>query len=356
MFLATFKIVFKIALALPISAASSKALPKSSSKASPSASAAAPTTPAHAAVPATTKLKAPAPAPATKAAAPAPTTPAPVATPPAATPPAADAPVPAVAPAPETKPVKAPAPALAKKKKPSSPSSKDKMTKGASSQKHPAPPPSTRATAPPYCIDIEWTTTGTGDADTDGSSTQTTRNTSYDNFRPHNTPDSSEPNWISEQQQSFNLDIPDICDRLTSSVACEEILYCEEVKNQDVSEIDVLFDEIRPTVEEHKRDSQDSVSTSLAEKWIEASCRKYKAEFDLYAAILKNVASTPLRSKDDVAPRVQNGLKWVPPPLSSNRSPERENESTFAAGRRRIVEVVTESLTLKETSIPTKVA
>ncbi|KAL5650877.1 hypothetical protein ACJX0J_036335, partial [Zea mays] len=150
------------------------------------------------------------------------------------------------------------------------------------------------------------------------------------------------------------LDIPDICDRLTSSVACEEILYCEEVKNQDVSEIDVLFDEIRPTVEEHKRDSQDSVSTSLAEKWIEASCRKYKAEFDLYAAILKNVASTPLRSKDDVAPRVQNGLKWVPPPLSSNRSPERENESTFAAGRRRIVEVVTESLTLKETSIPTK--
>jgi type IV secretory pathway VirB4 component len=88
-------------------------------------------------------------------------------------------------------------------------------------------------------------------------------------------------------------------------------LILQEVKNQDVSEIDVLFDEIRPTVEEHKRDSQDSVSTSLAEKWIEASCRKYKAEFDLYAAILKNVASTPLRSKDDVAPRVQNGLKYL---------------------------------------------
>ncbi|KAL5679244.1 hypothetical protein ACJX0J_005629, partial [Zea mays] len=136
------------------------------------------------------------------------------------------------------------------------------------------------------------------------------------------------------------LDIPDICDRLTSSVACEEILYCEEVKNQAISEIDALYDEIRPAIEEHKRDSQDSVSTSLAEKWIEASCRKYKAEFDLYAAVLKNIASTPLRSKDDVAPRVQNGLKWVPPPLSSNRSPERENESTFAAGRSRIVELI----------------
>jgi hypothetical protein len=88
-------------------------------------------------------------------------------------------------------------------------------------------------------------------------------------------------------------------------------LILQEVKNQAVSEIDALYDEIRPAVEEHERDSQDSVSTSLAEKWIEASCRKYKAEFDLYAAVLKNVASTPLRSKDDVAPRVQNGLKYL---------------------------------------------
>ncbi|KAL6888782.1 hypothetical protein ACP4OV_009808 [Aristida adscensionis] len=94
--------------------------------------------------------------------------------------------------------------------------------------------------------------------------------------------------------------------------------------------------------------------------------------------------------------------RWVPPALPSNRSPEREKESTFAAGRSRrvevertltdsqrdefedmlraltlersqikeamgfaldnadaageIVEVLTESLTLKETPIPTKVA
>ncbi|KAJ1270992.1 hypothetical protein BS78_06G094600 [Paspalum vaginatum] len=107
------------------------------------------------------------------------------------------------------------------------------------------------------------------------------------------------------------LDIPDICNRLASSEACEEILYCEEVKNQATSEINALYDEIRPAVEEHERDSQDSVSTILAEKWIEASCCKYKADFDLYAAIIKNIASTPLRSKDDMTSREQNGLKYL---------------------------------------------
>jgi hypothetical protein len=60
-----------------------------------------------------------------------------------------------------------------------------------------------------------------------------------------------------------------------------------------------LYDEIRPVVEEHERDNEDIVSTNFAEKWIEASCCKYKADFDLYAAIIKNIATTPLRSKED---------------------------------------------------------
>lgn len=85
----------------------------------------------------------------------------------------------------------------------------------------------------------------------------------------------------------------------------------QEVKNRAASEIDALYNEIRPAVEEHERDSQDSVSTSLAEKWIEASCCRYKADFDLYAAIIKNIASAPLRSKDGVSPREQNGLKYL---------------------------------------------
>jgi hypothetical protein len=60
-----------------------------------------------------------------------------------------------------------------------------------------------------------------------------------------------------------------------------------------------LYDEIRPVVEEHERDNEDIVSTNFAEKWIEASCCKYKADFDLYAAIIKIIATTPLRLKED---------------------------------------------------------
>ncbi|EEC77282.1 hypothetical protein OsI_15918 [Oryza sativa Indica Group] len=107
------------------------------------------------------------------------------------------------------------------------------------------------------------------------------------------------------------LNVVGICDRLASEVAREEILYCEEMKNEAAAEIDSLYDEIRPAIEEHERDSQDSVATSLAEKWIEASCCKYKADFDLYASIIKNLASTPLRSKEDAAPTEQNGLMYL---------------------------------------------
>jgi hypothetical protein len=85
----------------------------------------------------------------------------------------------------------------------------------------------------------------------------------------------------------------------------------QEVRNHASSEIAAVYDEIRPAVEEHERDSQDSVSTSLAEKWIEASCCKYKADFDLYAAIIKNITSTPLRSKEDMNSREQNGMECL---------------------------------------------
>ncbi|VAH47780.1 unnamed protein product [Triticum turgidum subsp. durum] len=107
------------------------------------------------------------------------------------------------------------------------------------------------------------------------------------------------------------LNVADICDRLASAAARQEILFCEEVKKQATAEIDALYDEIRPAIEEHERDSQDNVSTSLAEQWIEASCCKYKAEFDLSAAIIKNLASTPLRAKEDVNPREQNGVLYL---------------------------------------------
>lgn len=75
----------------------------------------------------------------------------------------------------------------------------------------------------------------------------------------------------------------------------------QETTKQAASCLDSLYDEIRPAIEEHERDSQDSVSTSFAEKWIEASCCKLKAEFDLYCAIIKNIACTPRRARDDIS-------------------------------------------------------
>lgn len=63
----------------------------------------------------------------------------------------------------------------------------------------------------------------------------------------------------------------------------------QEVKNKATSELNSLHDEIRPAIEEHERDSQDSVSTIVAEKWIQATCSKWKAEFDFHFSIIKNV-------------------------------------------------------------------
>ncbi|KAL6883594.1 hypothetical protein ACP4OV_011008 [Aristida adscensionis] len=137
------------------------------------------------------------------------------------------------------------------------------------------------------------------------SQTESEKNSTHSELFPVK-PSPKVPGRKPKRHPRKQMNIPDICDRLASSVAREEILYCEEVKKQATSEIDALYNEIRPAIEEHERDSQDSVSTSLAENWIEASCCKYKADFDLYAAIIKNLASTPLRSKEE-----QNGLKYL---------------------------------------------
>ena len=69
----------------------------------------------------------------------------------------------------------------------------------------------------------------------------------------------------------------------------------QEMKNEATGALDSLYNEIRPAIEEHERDTQDSVSTSVAEKWIEASCLKLKSEFDLYSSIVQNFACTPLK-------------------------------------------------------------
>eukprot|EP00268_Persea_americana_P040029 TRINITY_DN3970_c0_g1_i3.p1 TRINITY_DN3970_c0_g1~~TRINITY_DN3970_c0_g1_i3.p1 ORF type:complete len:497 (+),score=95.33 TRINITY_DN3970_c0_g1_i3:354-1844(+) len=85
---------------------------------------------------------------------------------------------------------------------------------------------------------------------------------------------------------------------LASKEAREEVFAYENMKNVASSQLNSLYDEIRPAIEEHERDSQDSVSTSVAEKWIEASCSKLKADFDFYSSIIKHVSVAPRRPRE----------------------------------------------------------
>lgn len=81
----------------------------------------------------------------------------------------------------------------------------------------------------------------------------------------------------------------------------------QEIKNQATCQLDSLYNEIRPAIEEHERDSQDHVSTSVAEKWIEASTNKLKADFDLFSSVIRNIAYTPRKPKENAYPKREDG-------------------------------------------------
>ncbi|GKF25268.1 hypothetical protein Tco_0081162, partial [Tanacetum coccineum] len=66
-----------------------------------------------------------------------------------------------------------------------------------------------------------------------------------------------------------------------------------EERNEATMKLDSVYDEIRPAIEERERDSLDSLPTDVAEKWMEASCSKYKADLNLYFAVVKNVIYPP---------------------------------------------------------------
>ncbi|KAK9063076.1 hypothetical protein SSX86_016946 [Deinandra increscens subsp. villosa] len=73
----------------------------------------------------------------------------------------------------------------------------------------------------------------------------------------------------------------------------DELIRCEEERSLAATKLESVYDEIRPAIEQHERDSLDSLPTNVAEKWIEASCSKLKADFDLYFAVVKNVVCPP---------------------------------------------------------------
>ncbi|TYI22904.1 hypothetical protein ES332_A06G132000v1 [Gossypium tomentosum] len=98
------------------------------------------------------------------------------------------------------------------------------------------------------------------------------------------------------------IDLKHLAKLLASKEAQEEVFRYEEMKNEAASQLASLYNEIRPAIEEHERDNQDSVSTSVAEKWIEASCSKLKIEFDFHSSILRNIVCTPQKACEQVKP------------------------------------------------------
>ncbi|KAK4483397.1 hypothetical protein RD792_010583 [Penstemon davidsonii] len=86
----------------------------------------------------------------------------------------------------------------------------------------------------------------------------------------------------------------------------EEITKYEELKNKATSDLNLLYDEIRPAIEEHEQDSQNNVPTSIAEKWIEATCSKWKAELDFHFSIVKNVMC-PKPAGNEAKPSGEDG-------------------------------------------------
>ncbi|XP_004306471.1 PREDICTED: histone-lysine N-methyltransferase ASHH1-like [Fragaria vesca subsp. vesca] len=102
---------------------------------------------------------------------------------------------------------------------------------------------------------------------------------------------------------------------LASNEAQEEILKHEEMRSDAATHLESLYNEIRPAIEEHERDSQDSVATSVAEKWIEACCLKLKMEFDLYSSIVKQVACTTRKASSEskyADSNIENEIKLLP--------------------------------------------
>ncbi|CAK7346748.1 unnamed protein product [Dovyalis caffra] len=103
------------------------------------------------------------------------------------------------------------------------------------------------------------------------------------------------------------VDAKHVTKLLAVKEAQEEVLTYEEMKKDATSELSSLYNEIRPVIEEHERDSQDSVPTTVAEKWIQVCCTKLKAEFDLYSSIIKNIACTPQKTLEQARPSEEPG-------------------------------------------------
>ncbi|GAB4845175.1 hypothetical protein Ancab_038581 [Ancistrocladus abbreviatus] len=85
------------------------------------------------------------------------------------------------------------------------------------------------------------------------------------------------------------VDAKYVAQLLTDKEAQDEIFKYEQAKNEAAANLRRVYDEIRPAIEQHERDNQDNVPTSMAEKWIEAKCTMWKADFGLHFSIIKSI-------------------------------------------------------------------
>ncbi|XP_047321829.1 histone-lysine N-methyltransferase ASHH1-like isoform X1 [Impatiens glandulifera] len=92
------------------------------------------------------------------------------------------------------------------------------------------------------------------------------------------------------------VDAKRIAMMFASKKAQEEVLKCEETRIEADSKLNSVYDEIRPAIEKHNKDNQDRVDSSMAKKWIEASCAKMKADLNLHFSIVKNAILNPPRA------------------------------------------------------------
>ncbi|KAL3507073.1 hypothetical protein ACH5RR_032455 [Cinchona calisaya] len=75
---------------------------------------------------------------------------------------------------------------------------------------------------------------------------------------------------------------------LFQSKEAQEVRKYEEIKNQAAANLKSVYDEIRPAIEVHERDSQDNVPTSVGRQWVGAHCAKFRADFDFHFSVVKN--------------------------------------------------------------------
>ena len=85
------------------------------------------------------------------------------------------------------------------------------------------------------------------------------------------------------------------------------------IRNKATSKLNSVYDEILPTIEVHGPDNHNSVPTSVAKKWITASCLKYNADFDLYFTRIKNVMCSRPETDVTAGPQTTNAEEGAVP-------------------------------------------